>query len=109
MLLADNHIWAAGGIAEAVAAARRVAGFSTKIEVEASNLEDATVAAGAGADIVMLDNYKPEALIADARILKERFPKVLVEASGVSAAAEAFLAGKGGMDGWKWTRVKLTR
>ncbi len=43
-LLADNHVWAAGSITGAVAAARRVGGFSTKIEVEARNLEEAAEA-----------------------------------------------------------------
>jgi nicotinate-nucleotide pyrophosphorylase (carboxylating) len=37
----DNHIWAAGGIANAVKAAKRVGGFSTKIEVECRSLADA--------------------------------------------------------------------
>lgn len=41
VMLKDNHVWAAGGIREAVAAARRAAGFSTKIEVEARNLAEA--------------------------------------------------------------------
>lgn len=40
--------------------------------------------AAAGADIVMLDNYSPAALAEDARKVKEKFPHVLVEASGVS-------------------------
>jgi len=43
--------------------------------------------AEAGADIVMLDNYTPEGLIADAKVLKARFPHVLVEASGGITAA----------------------
>ena len=49
---ADNHIWAAGSITAAVAAAKKVGGFCIKIEVEAGNLKDAREAAGAGADIV---------------------------------------------------------
>jgi len=83
MLRADNHVWAAGSITTAVQAAKRVGGFSTKIEVEARTLEEALEAASAGADIVMLDNYpSPAALHADAAALKARFPAVLVEASG---------------------------
>jgi nicotinate-nucleotide pyrophosphorylase (carboxylating) len=82
-LRADNHIWAAGSIAAAVRSARSVCGFSSKVEVEARSLEEALEAAGAGADIVMLDNYPtPAALHADAAALKARFPSVLVEASG---------------------------
>ncbi len=64
-------------------AAKSVAGFSSKVEVEARSLEEALEAAAAGADIVMLDNYpSPAALHADARALKARHPGVLVEASG---------------------------
>ena len=37
-----------------------VAGFSTKIEVECRSTEDATDAAAAGAEVVMLDNFSPE-------------------------------------------------
>ena len=80
---ADNHIWAAGSITAAVRAAKGVAGFSSKVEVEARSLEEALEAGAAGADIVMLDNYpSPAALHADARALKARYPSVLVEASG---------------------------
>lgn len=63
--------------------AKRLAGFSSKIEVEARGLGEAREAAAAGADIVMLDNYPtPEALSVDALALKAEYPHVLVEASG---------------------------
>jgi nicotinate-nucleotide pyrophosphorylase (carboxylating) len=76
-------VWAAGSIAGAVGAAKRAGGFSTKVEVEARGLEEAMEAAGAGADVVMLDNYTdPADLHRDAAALKARFPAVLVEASG---------------------------
>lgn len=82
VMLKDNHIWAAGSIAAAVKKARVAAGFSMKIEVECRDLEEAYEAAGAGADVIMLDNYTPEALAVDAAALKSRYPHVLVEASG---------------------------
>ena len=37
-----------------------MAGFSTKVEVECRSVEEADEAATAGADIVMLDNFKPQ-------------------------------------------------
>lgn len=37
----DNHVWSAGSITKAVKQARSVAGFSTKIEVEARTVEEA--------------------------------------------------------------------
>lgn len=56
ILLKDNHIAAAGGIAEAVAGARKYAPFVRKIEVEVESLEQVQQALDAGADIIMLDN-----------------------------------------------------
>mmetsp|Transcript_65568 Transcript_65568/g.77635 ORF Transcript_65568/g.77635 Transcript_65568/m.77635 type:complete len:301 (-) Transcript_65568:56-958(-) len=82
VMLKDNHIWSAGSITGAVTLARQAAGFSQKIEVECQSLEEAVEAASAGADIVMLDNFEPGQLKRDAHTIKERFPHVIVEASG---------------------------
>lgn len=56
VLLKDNHIGAAGGVREAVQAARAYAPFVRKIEVEVESLEMVREAVEAGADIIMLDN-----------------------------------------------------
>jgi len=83
VMLKDNHVWATGSITNAVVKARKACGFSSKIEVEARTLEEAKEACAAGCDVVMLDNYESaEALIEDAKILKQSYPKVMVEASG---------------------------
>uniref|UniRef100_A0A7S4ITH4 Nicotinate-nucleotide pyrophosphorylase [carboxylating] n=1 Tax=Odontella aurita TaxID=265563 RepID=A0A7S4ITH4_9STRA len=82
VMLKDNHVWSAGSIGGAVKLARRAAGFSQKIEVECRTLEEAYEAAGAGAEIVMLDNFAPERLRRDAATFKGRYPHVIVEASG---------------------------
>lgn len=82
VMLKDNHIMAAGSIPNAVQSARTAAGFSQKIEVECQSLDQARQAARAGADIVMLDNFEPQQLKADAKTFKDEFPHVLVEASG---------------------------
>jgi len=83
VMLKDNHVWATGSITNAVVKARKACGFSSKIEVEARTLEEAKEACAAGCDVVMLDNYaSAEALIDDAKILKQSYPKVMVEASG---------------------------
>ncbi|XP_056224016.1 nicotinate-nucleotide pyrophosphorylase [carboxylating]-like isoform X2 [Seriola aureovittata] len=82
VMLKDNHVWASGSITEAVKAARSVCGFSSKIEVECRSAEEGRDAAGAGADIVMLDNFQPEELHVAARELKAEFPALLIEASG---------------------------
>lgn len=59
VLLKDNHIGAAGGVARAVRMAREYAPFVRKIEVEVENLEMVREAVEAGADIIMLDNMSP--------------------------------------------------
>lgn len=83
VMLKDNHVVAAGGsITAAVQCARKAAGFSQKIEVECQSLQQADEAAEAGADIVMLDNFAPDQLRADAATFKHNYPHVLVEASG---------------------------
>uniref|UniRef100_A0A452U438 Quinolinate phosphoribosyl transferase C-terminal domain-containing protein n=1 Tax=Ursus maritimus TaxID=29073 RepID=A0A452U438_URSMA len=66
----------------AVRGARQVADFALKVEVECSSLQEAVEAAEAGADLVLLDNFKPEELHPTAAALKARFPGVGVEASG---------------------------
>ena len=82
VMLKDNHIWSAGSVTLAVRKARKVAGFSIKIEVECRSISEAREAATAGAEIVMLDNFEPSALAVAAKTLKEEFPHLTVEASG---------------------------
>ncbi len=60
ILLKDNHINAAGGVAEAIKMAKEYTSFVRKIEVEVENLEMMKEALDAGADIIMLDNMTPE-------------------------------------------------
>ena len=60
VLLKDNHIGAAGGVAKAVKMARQYASFVRKIEVEVETLEQVKEAVEAGADIIMLDNMSDE-------------------------------------------------
>ncbi len=56
VLIKDNHIDAAGSIANAVKMAKEYAPFVRKIEVETENLQMVKEACEAGADIIMLDN-----------------------------------------------------
>jgi nicotinate-nucleotide pyrophosphorylase (carboxylating) len=79
ILIKDNGIRAAGGVAEAVAVARRAAHHLVKIEVEAETIAEVEEAVGAGADAVLLDNMKP-AMVREA---VARFGgDVFLEASG---------------------------
>ncbi len=60
VLLKDNHIAAAGGVARAIEMAREYAPFVRKIEVEVENMDMVREAVEAGADIIMLDNMTHE-------------------------------------------------
>ncbi len=62
VMIKDNHITALGGITNAVARARMLAGHTTPIEVEVETLEQLHEAIAADADIIMFDNRTPEEL-----------------------------------------------
>ena len=72
VLLKDNHIDAAGGVREAIEAARAYAPFVLKIEVETEDLDMVREAVEAGADIIMLDNMSPEMMAEAIRIIDGR-------------------------------------
>ena len=72
VLLKDNHIDAAGGVKEAIAAAKAYAPFVRKIEVETENLDMVREAVEAGADIIMLDNMTPEVMAEAIKIIDGR-------------------------------------
>lgn len=82
VMLKDNHIWSTGSIAQSVSRARSACGFATKIEVECTSEEDAVEAGEAGADVIMLDNYKGDELKAVSTRVKNRWPHIIIEASG---------------------------
>jgi nicotinate-nucleotide pyrophosphorylase (carboxylating) len=58
VLIKDNHIAAAGGIAEAVARIKAKVPAAVTIEVETTTLEEVQQALDAGAHIIMLDNME---------------------------------------------------
>jgi len=82
VMLKDNHVTICGSMKAAVDKVRLVTGFSTKIEVEARNLDEALEAAATGVDIVMLDNFPPQDLNEASKHIKKLFNQVLLEASG---------------------------
>lgn len=82
ILIKDNHIALAGGVTEAVLAAKRKAGHLHKIEVEVTNWAQLREAIEAGADIVMLDNQTPEEAAKLVEMARNLNPSVLIEASG---------------------------
>jgi len=79
VLIKDNHIVAAGGIANAISRARARAPHTSKIECEVTSLEELDQALAAGADIVMLDNM-PTDLVKSA--VERTNKRAFIEASG---------------------------
>ena len=80
VVIKENHIVAAGGVANAVERAAEGTHHLMKIEVEVSTLEEFDEALAAGADVIMLDNMSIE----DMRVAVERTKdvKICLEASG---------------------------
>ena len=79
VLLKDNHIGAAGGVAQAVKMAKEYAPFVRKIEVEVEDLSMVKEAVEAGADIIMLDNMDHDTMAQAMAIIDG---KAEVEVSG---------------------------
>ena len=84
VLIKDNHIAVAGGITAAVQAARTHAGHLVKIEVEVDSLAQLDEALGLPVDVVLLDNFTPDALHEAVRRVraKAHARPILTEASG---------------------------
>jgi len=60
VLIKDNHVWIAGGVAEAVRAVRTRGGGPITVEVEVETLDQLDEAIEAGADRILLDNPSPD-------------------------------------------------
>ena len=72
VMLKDNHIGAAGGVKQAIQAAKDYAPFVRKIEVETENLDMVREAVEAGADIIMLDNMDHDQMQEAIRLIDGR-------------------------------------
>lgn len=79
VLIKDNHIKAAGGIKQAIAAVRTAIPHTVKIEVETETLDQVKEALENGADIIMLDNMSPELMKQAVKLIGG---KAITEASG---------------------------
>ena len=79
ILIKDNHIAVAGGVAAAIRRARRAAGHMVKIEVEVDRLDQLDEVLREGVDAVLLDNMDPDTL---ARAVARVNGCAVTEASG---------------------------
>ncbi|HZD37457.1 MAG TPA: carboxylating nicotinate-nucleotide diphosphorylase [Actinomycetes bacterium] len=94
LLVKDNHIRAAGGLAEAVAAARK-AGQGLPLEVEVETLEQVAAALEAGCGLLLLDNMALETMAAAVAMAAGR---ARTEASGGITLASARAVASTGVD-----------
>lgn len=84
VLIKDNHIVAAGGVARAIRAARDRAQSFVPIQVEIDTPDDLAVALDCGVDAVLLDNMTPEQVAASVATIRAhpRGAACWIEASG---------------------------
>jgi nicotinate-nucleotide pyrophosphorylase (carboxylating) len=96
-LVKDNHVLAAGGVAEAFAAVRGLAA-TIPVEIEVDSLDGLREAIEAGADVVLLDNFVPEEMERAVAIRDELRRGVILEASGGLTLETARRVGETGVD-----------
>jgi nicotinate-nucleotide pyrophosphorylase (carboxylating) len=82
VLIKDNHIKAAGGIVQAIEAARRRVPHLLKIEIECETLAEVEQAVQAGAEVILLDNMSIERMRKAVAFVRRVAPATLLEASG---------------------------
>ncbi|OBY08011.1 nicotinate-nucleotide diphosphorylase (carboxylating) [Rhizobium leguminosarum bv. trifolii] len=93
VLIKDNHVAIAGGVAEAIRRARAGVGHMVKIEVEVDTLDQLREAMETGVDAVLLDNMTPDQLREAVAIVAGR---AITEASGrVTPTTAAAIAASG--------------
>lgn len=101
VLIKDNHVAIAGGVAEAIRRAKAGVGHMVKIEVEVDTLDQLHEAMGEGVDAVLLDNMTPDQLREAVGIVAGR---AITEASGRVTPATASAIAASGVDlisvGW---------
>lgn len=101
VLIKDNHVAVAGGVANAIRRARAGVGHLVKIEVEIDRLDQLDEALGERADAILLDNMSPAELAEAVRRIDGR---AVSEASGRITPATAPAIAASGVDlisaGW---------
>jgi nicotinate-nucleotide pyrophosphorylase (carboxylating) len=96
-LVKDNHVAAAGGVREAFLAVR-ASDPHLAVEVEVDTLEGLREVLEAGADLVLLDNFAPEAMREAVRIRDALRREARLEASGGLTLDDAREVGGTGVD-----------
>lgn len=95
VLIKDNHIVVAGGVVPALEKARRNAPHGSRLEIEVGNLEELDAALGAGAEVVLLDNFEPGEL---EQAVSRASGRALIEVSGGVTIDRIFALAELGVD-----------
>ena len=96
-LVKDNHIAAAGGVAEAFRRVRALAS-TIPVEIEVDSLDGLREAIAAGADEVLIDNFSPDEMREAVAIRNRLGPAVRIEASGGLTLESARAVAETGVD-----------
>ncbi|WP_346899563.1 carboxylating nicotinate-nucleotide diphosphorylase [uncultured Roseibium sp.] len=92
ILIKDNHVAVAGGVTQAIEAAKAFKGHLVKLEVEVDTLDQLKEALACGPDVILLDNFDPDRLREAVAITAGRVPLEAsggIEADTVKAIAES--------------------
>ncbi|MDO5696419.1 MAG: carboxylating nicotinate-nucleotide diphosphorylase [Dermatophilus congolensis] len=100
VLIKDNHIAFAGGIRQALEAAKAAVGHLVKVEIEVDTLDQLAEVLEIGADVVLLDNMGPDVLaeavaMVDGRCITEASGRITAETAGPIARAGVDLISAG--------------
>ena len=82
LMLKDTNLAHIADLGAFIANARAQIAWVAKIEVECESVESAECAMNAGADIIMCDNMNAESVSKVVKIRNEKYPHILLEASG---------------------------
>ncbi len=93
-LVKDNHVVAAGGVAQAFAAVREKFP-DVPVEVEVDDLDQLDEAVAAGADLILLDNFTIEQMV---EAVRRNDGRAMLEASGGLTLDQAAQVGATGVD-----------
>lgn len=100
VLIKENHIRLAGGVAAALQAAQAVKGRAKWIEIEVTNLDELRIALAHSPDIILLDNMSPPLVHQAVAEVKVQDParKIRTEASGGITLANVREFAEAGVD-----------
>ena len=82
LMLKDTHLKTIDNLKSFIENARYKLPYTTKIEVECETIEDAKYAMECGSDMIMCDNMQIEEIKEVVRYKNEKYPHILLEASG---------------------------